>query len=83
MTLGREPHPMPEFVEQALNQRHLMDAYQHRPDYQRNDYIGWITRAKQPQTRAKRLNLMLTELEKGDVYMNTPWHARPRHDLNL
>ena len=45
-------------------------AYDERPDYQRNDYIGWIARAKRPETRRKRINQMLGELEKGGVYMN-------------
>jgi hypothetical protein len=32
-----------------------MRAYQERPPYQQNDYIGWIIRARKPETRAKRL----------------------------
>jgi len=47
-----------------------MSAYRARPDYQRNDYIGWITRAKRPDTRAKRIGQMLDELDRGGVYMN-------------
>jgi hypothetical protein len=39
------------------------------PPYQQNDYIGWITRARRPETQEKRLDQMLEELEKGDVYM--------------
>ena len=50
-----------------------MDAYHARPAYQRNDYIGWITRAKRDATKAKRLTQMLDELKRGDVYMNTLW----------
>jgi len=47
-----------------------MDAYHARPAYQRNDYIGWVTRAKREAMKQKRLNQMLDELERGGVYMN-------------
>ena len=39
-------NPMPDFVVQAPDKRRLMDAFRSRPPYQRNDYLGWITRAK-------------------------------------
>ena len=63
---------MPDYVRLALEQRGLMDDYESRPAYQQNDYIGWITRAKRQQTREKRLQQMLDELELGGVYMNMP-----------
>jgi len=69
----RPRYPMPEFFREALEARGLMDAYNVRPPYQRNDYIGWITRAKRPETQEQRLNQMLEELEKGDVYMKMEW----------
>lgn len=68
---------MPEFVRQALESRRLMAAYRSRPPYQRNDYLGWITRAKREQTRQKRLTQMLDELEQGDVYMKMAYRPRP------
>ena len=46
-----------------------MPDYMARPDYQQNDYIGWITRAKRGETRSKRIAQMLAELEQGGVYM--------------
>ncbi|MCA9732537.1 MAG: YdeI/OmpD-associated family protein [Deferribacteres bacterium] len=64
---------MPDFVKTALVQRDLLKSYQQRPAYQQNDYIGWITRAKRPETVQKRLNQMLDELEKGGVYMKMVW----------
>jgi uncharacterized protein YdeI (YjbR/CyaY-like superfamily) len=67
---------MPEFFRKALEARGLMNAYEARPPYQRNDYIGWITRAKHPETQEKRLNQMLDELEKGDVYMKMDWKPK-------
>jgi len=74
--LKRRPNPMPDFVLQALDRRRLMDAFRARPPYQRNDYLGWITRAKLEATRLQRLNQMLDELERGDVYMNMRWNSR-------
>ena len=56
---------MPDFVRDALLERGLMDAYDRRPPYQRNDYLSWITRAKRPETQRKRLAQMLAELEDG------------------
>lgn len=69
----RPRYPMPDFIREALESRGVMDAYNARPPYQRNDYIGWITRAKRIQTQEKRLNQMLEELEKGGVYMKMKW----------
>ncbi len=66
---------MPEYVRQALEERSLMDAYQARPPYQRNDYVGWIDRAKRSETKVRRLEQMLDELATGDRYMKMPYHA--------
>ena len=64
---------MPDFLRETLTRRGLMDAYLSRPPYQQNDYIGWIDRAKRTETKQKRLNQILGELEKGGVYMNMKW----------
>lgn len=77
MPLTRTRYPMPDFIRDALTERNLMDAYRERPDYQQNDYIGWITRAKREETRQKRLAQMLEELEGGKLYMNMEWHPKP------
>ncbi len=66
----RPRHPMPDFILQALTEHDVLEDYQARPAYQQNDYIGWITRAKRPVTREKRLQQMLDELACGGVYMN-------------
>jgi uncharacterized protein YdeI (YjbR/CyaY-like superfamily) len=60
---------MPGFVADALSEHGLLDAYTSRPAYQQNDYIGWISRAKRPETKEKRLRQMLDELRRGVVYM--------------
>ena len=74
--LKRPIHPMPDFVEAALEQRGLWDAYRARPPYQQNDYVGWINHAKRQATKEKRLAQMLDELERGDRYMKMAWRAR-------
>ena len=67
---------MPAFVRSALDERGLTEAYNVRPPYQRNDYLGWIIGAKQEATRMKRLDQMLEELEGGRLYMNMVWRPR-------
>lgn len=71
----RARHEMPAFIQDALEERGLLEAYRARPPYQQNDYIGWITRAVNETTIQKRLNQMLDELEAGDVYMNMAWNS--------
>lgn len=75
-TLQRPLNPMPAFVQDALNNHGLMNAYNARPPYQRNDYLGWIARAKLATTRQKRLDQMLDELRGGKKYMNMAWSGR-------
>lgn len=67
--LSRPRYPVPDFVETALEESGLKITYKSRPPYQQNDYIGWITRAKRESTQQKRLDQMLDELERGNVYM--------------
>jgi hypothetical protein len=68
---------MPTFILDALVAYGLQRAYDSRPPYQQNDYVGWITRAKLEPTRLKRLAQMLDELERGDTYMNMADRPRP------
>lgn len=67
--LTRPIHGMPDFVADALAKNGLTASYRLRPAYQQNDYIGWINRAKRPETKLKRLNQMIEELRTGGVYM--------------
>ncbi len=68
--MARRPiQPMPDDVRDALEQSGLTPLYMERPFYQRNDYLAWIGRAVKPETRQKRLEQMLAELELGGVYM--------------
>ena len=74
----RERHPMPDDIRDALQEADLQRAYDDRPAYQRNDYLGWIGRAARPQTREKRLAQMLEELAEGGVYMGMSHPASRR-----
>ena len=67
-------HEMPADVRDALTKAKAMEAYRSRPAYQQNDYVGWITRAKLPATREKRIRQMLDELDSGGVYMKMGWN---------
>lgn len=75
MALTRQINPMPDWIRSELVSRGLVGTYEARPDYQRNDYLGWIDRAKLETTRRKRLDQMLDELERGGVYMRMAWHG--------
>ena len=73
--LQREIQPIPDFVRDALDARGLVDKYNERPAYQRNDYLMWINTAKGQATKQKRLDQMLDELESGGVYMRMTWNG--------
>ena len=60
---------MPADIQQLLADENLEADYEARPHYQRNDYLGWIARAKQAATRQKRIQQMVDELRVGGVYM--------------
>lgn len=66
---------MPDDVRAALEEKSLIAAYEARPAYQRNNYLRWISQAKRPETRQKRLRQMLGELERGGVYMRMRWNG--------
>ena len=68
---------MPGFVKGALAARKLTDAYQARPEYQQKDYLIWIQGAKLQDAKRKRLDQMLDELEKGNLFMAAPWTPPP------
>jgi hypothetical protein len=63
---------MPGNVRGALVKRQLMDAFQARPDYQRNEYLKWIGAAHGPTLKQTRLDQMLDELH-GGLFMGEPW----------
>ena len=75
MALKRPKQPMPDFVKDALDERNLQSSYDARPPYQRNDYLWWINDAKRLETKERRLEKMLGELESGNGYMGMKWPA--------
>lgn len=68
---------MPGFVKAALNARKLLDAFEDRPAYQKTEYLQWIEKAPLMAGKRKRLDQMLDELDKGNVYMGEPWTPPP------
>ncbi len=74
----RPRYPMPDDVAKALKAARLRRQYDARPNYQRNDYIGWIDRARTANTRTKRIAQMLDELQRGGIYMKMPHPASAR-----
>ena len=66
---SRPVQPMPDDVRAELEEHGLMGLYEERPFYQRNDYLAWIGRAVKVETRRKRIEQMLDELEQGGLYM--------------
>lgn len=76
---ARSRYAMPDDIERALRDRRLFGDYEDRPAYQRNDYLGWISQAKRDDTRQRRVDQMLQELEQGGVYMKMR-HTPSRKD---
>jgi len=67
--LTRDLQQIPEDIASRLKAEGVQTAYEVRPAYQRNDYLGWIARAKRQDTREKRIRQMLDELKAGNAYM--------------
>ena len=74
--MTRQVYDVPDLVATALDESGLWERYRARPPYQRNDYIGWITRGKREGTRQKRLKQMIDELRSGDAYMGMEYNAK-------
>ena len=75
-TLKRAVNPMPPDILATLRESGLLREYEGRPPYQRNDYLGWILRAKKKETREKRVETMLRELATGVLYMGMSCHRK-------
>ena len=71
--MKRQIYTMPDDIAEALADAGVSDAYDARPPYQQNDYVGWICRAKRAETRQKRMDQMIAELRLGGVYMRMVW----------
>lgn len=71
----RPRNAMPPDIAGLLEARGLAIAYAERPPYQRNDYLGWIARARRLETRERRIAQMLDELAGGERYMHMAWRT--------
>ena len=67
---------LPGTIKNILLAEDVLEAYENRPFYQRNDYIHWITDAKREETRNKRIRQMLEELRAGNIYMNMEYTGK-------
>lgn len=74
--LKRPIQPMPAPIAKLLKDKGLNEAYKARPGYQQNDYLRWIDQAQREETKQKRLNQMLQELQQGNVYMGMDWNPQ-------
>jgi uncharacterized protein YdeI (YjbR/CyaY-like superfamily) len=74
--LKRKRYAMPDDIRESLVRNSLLQAYHNRPQYQQNDYIGWITHAKRDDTRRRRITQMLQELARGDRHMKMAYKAK-------
>jgi len=74
--LKQKINPMPPEVEEQLVRENLMEAYKRRPPYQQNDCLGWILKAKRPETKQKRIDQVIEELRNGDRYMGMEYRAK-------
>lgn len=57
---------LPDDMKAELKKRNLENEYQGRPYYQRKGYIQWISSAKKDDTRRKRIQRMISELNRGE-----------------
>lgn len=68
----RPIRPMPAALKRVLVQHDLTKNFGDRPPYQRRDYISWVTDAKRQETRDKRLETIVDDLQSGR-YMKMEW----------
>jgi hypothetical protein len=73
--LERPLPPMPENVRAALKKRGLTEAYEARPDYQRNDYLGWIAQRRLREHGLARLRRWHSDCLRDGQRWLYPWFA--------
>ena len=78
--LKRSRYPIPEYVKEALEEHALVKAFEQRPAYQQNDYIGanaqWAWKWWQIYEDAISLKLAIsaTALIKNDTGIDSDYH---------
>jgi hypothetical protein len=70
----RKPFPMPDYFAKALGKNKAAAKFfaSFAPTYQR-EYIVWLTSAKLPETRARRLRETLAALAAGRKWAQRKW----------
>lgn len=76
--LKTELNTIHDFIKDRLVKENVLDKYNKRPAYQRNQYIDWITSAKRETTKEKRLNQMIDELKVGDSFRGEKYNPKKR-----
>lgn len=60
-------HRAPKDLKDALaNSKKAHDAWEDITPLARNEFVCWVTSAKQEETRAKRIRVAIDKLEKGE-----------------
>lgn len=72
---NKAAQPMPGNVKGALAKAKLLETFQERPQYQQTDYLKWIALAAGPQQKTQRIEQLVDELTKGNVFKGEPWTA--------
>lgn len=72
---GTQVFDVPKEYEDYLKEHKLLDEYKSRAFYQQRGWIEWIESAKHEDTRQKRAQMMLRELETGQ-YMPIKAHRK-------
>lgn len=70
---NKAAQPMPGNVKGALAKAKLLETFQERPKFQQDDYLKWIALAAGPQQKQQRLDQLVDELTKGNVFKGEAW----------
>ncbi len=68
--VGTQHFDIPAEYKDYLNEQQLLEDYKARPFYQQRGWIEWIEDAKHEETRQKRAQMMLRELQTGQYMPN-------------
>lgn len=58
-------HELPDFIKKEILAKKIHETWESLTPIQRNEYICWVTMAKQDATKEKRLRIMIENLSDG------------------
>jgi uncharacterized protein YdeI (YjbR/CyaY-like superfamily) len=58
-------HELPDFIKNTILEKNIHETWESLTPIQRNEYICWVTMAKQEATKEKRLRIMVENLSGG------------------